>query len=116
MLTERCACHLHDAGAFNDRYNNNNSVKKPCLKKFKMYGKGHMMSLKPQKSSEGLTGYFLTRWFRTKVSITFLYSYQRTCKNGFHFIITCRMGCQKQNVLQISGVICLPLDLGEKLR
>jgi hypothetical protein len=30
-------------------------------------------------------------------------SNQRACENGFHFILTCRVGCQMQNVLQISA-------------
>jgi hypothetical protein len=64
-----------------------------------------MISLKPQKSSKGLTGYFLMRWFITKVSIIIRYPYQRACENGSHFIITCRMGCQKQNVQEISDII-----------
>jgi hypothetical protein len=51
-------------------------MKKAFPKKFKTCGKGHLTSLKPQKSSEGLTGYFLMRWFRTKVPVIIRYPYQ----------------------------------------
>jgi hypothetical protein len=44
---------------------------------FKTYGKGRKTSSKPQKSSMGLTGYFLTRWFLTKVSIIIIDPHQR---------------------------------------
>lgn len=36
------------------------------------------MSLKPQKPSMGLTGYYLTHWFMRQVSIIIRYPHQRT--------------------------------------
>jgi hypothetical protein len=45
-------------------------------------------------------------WVITEVSIIIIYPYQRACHDRLDavFIITCRMGCQRQIVQELSDV------------
>jgi hypothetical protein len=67
-----------------------------------------MTTVKPQKSSKALTCYSLMRslrWLITEVSIIIIYTLtSERVGMGPVFIIACRMGCQKQNVQELSDI------------